>query len=545
MIRKHNRAPSPRRQQGLATLLVTLLLLGIITVFLLFSTNVSFFEQRTVTNENRSQITEQMAEYAANLAGEFLNANRAVVVNTSGSGWLASGTRRWVSCASVTVTAGHPCASERDLTRRAGMYFYDSNPATAAVDAIPYSSLTAAQANALTGTTTGGVADRFTGTVAVNALLCRIGYTNTGAPACQLNPTTGNNVAITVIATSRLTGESSSSTIKETWATAIPRMPSATVPLIASGSVMGLGNAQIVASPNAGGYGIPASIWSPNNVDIGNDATGCGGGGVGSVSTCHIGEYLKTTPRDQLKTTCATSNNACGCPSVSASGVDFLSGHSQSVKVERGDILDADSDCGSADITFFPSQHGGASPKDDDTDPTDDSLFEYIFDVANVVDEDAVMVNTNCGAGGNTNCAAAALVDEFNATVLSNCSSLGTTSSGIYYVTGDCDLNSTGSPTSPVIIVVDGSVRVNGNVDFYGMLFVRSNDTSTTAVRVNGTGNVKIFGSLVVEGSVDLHGSIDLIYDNTNVAGNPGGPLPASARFGKVSGSWLDSQRGI
>jgi hypothetical protein len=112
-------------------------------------------------------------------------------------------------------------------------------------------------------------------------------------------------------------------------------------------------------------------------------------------------------------------------------------------------------------------------------------------------------------------------------------------------VTGDCDLNSTGSPTSPVIVVVDGAVRVNGNVDFYGMLFVRSNDTATTAVRVDGTGNVKIFGSLVVEGSVDLHGSIDLVYDNTNVSGNPGGPLPSSVRFGKVSGSWLDSQLGI
>lgn len=538
------RIATPRTQQGMATLLVTLLLLGIITVFLLFSTNVSFFEQRTVSNENRAQITEQMAEYAANLGGEFLNANRAVVVNTSGTGWLTTGTsRRWVRCPTGAIATTHPCSAERDTARRSQMYYYDADPATAAVDSIDYASLTAAQTGALTGVGT----SRFSGTVTLNALLCRIGYTTAAVPQpqCQGNPTNGNSVAVTIIATSRLTGESSSSTVKETWATAIPRMPSATVPLIASGSVMGLGNAQIVASPNAGGYGIPASIWSPNNVDIGNDSTGCGTGGVGSVSTCHIGEYLKNTPRTELKTTCATSNSACGCPSVTASGVDFLSGHSGSAKVERADILDADADCGSADITFFPSQHNGLNPKDDDSDPTDDSLFEYIFDVANVVDEDGDTVNTNCGASGTQNCAAAALIDEFNATVLADCSTLNTTSTGIFYVTGNCDLHDIGSATNPVIVVVDGDVRINGNLAFYGMLFARNDTVNSTAVRVSGTGNVKIFGSLVVEGSVDIHGNLDLVYDSTNVAGNPGGAIPDSVRFGKVSGSWLDSQTGI
>lgn len=541
---RQGRAAPRRSQQGLATLLVTLLLLGIITVFLLFSTNVSFFEQRTTTNENRAQITEQMAEYAANLGGEFINANRTVVVNTSGSGWLGAGTsRRWVQCPSGALASSHPCAAERDLARRVKMYYYDADTATPAIDSIDYASLTAAQTGALTGVGT----SRFSGTVSLNALLCRIGYT-TGVnpqPECQLSPTNGSNVAITVIATSRLTGESSSSTVKETWATAIPRMPSATVPLIASGSVMGLGNAQIVASPNAGGYGIPASIWSPNDIDIGNSTTGCGTGGVGSVSSCHIGEYLQSTPRQQLKTTCATSSSACGCPSVTSSGVDFLSGHSGSVKVERNDILDADGDCGAADITFFPSQHGGLSPKDDDLDPTDDSLFEYIFDVDNVVSEDGTLVNTNCGATGDQNCAAVTLTDEFNATVLNDCTSLNTTSTGIFYVTGNCDLHSIGSPTDPVIVVVDGDVTINGGLTFYGMLFVRSNDSATTAVRASGTGNVKIFGSLIVEGSVDLHGTLDLVYDGTNVGGNPGGPIPDSVRFGKVSGSWLDSQTGI
>lgn len=545
----------PARQGGITTIAVTLLLLGIVTVFLLFSANVTFFDQRTATAENRGVAAEQMAEYAANLGGQFLNAHRAVVANISATdgGWLAStGTsRRWIRCPAGalaseggTLAMTHPCAAERIQARREQMYYYDNDPSTTAIESIPNASLAGLQQGALTGA---DGTTRFTGTTTVNALLCRIGYSTATPPVpeCQASPANGANVAVTIIATNVQAGESSSATVKETWATAISRTPTAAVPLIASGLVQGLGNAQIVAAPNAGGYGIPGSIWSPNNIDIGNTSTGCGGGGVGSVSTCHIGEYLQSTPREQLKTTCITSNTACGCPAVTASGVDFLSGHSHGLKVERADVLDADSDCGGADIQFFPAQHGGSAPKDNDSDPSDDSLFEYIFDVSNVVNENATTVNTNCGSSGTQNCAAAVLIDDFNATVLANCSSLNTASTGIFYVTGDCDLGNFGSPSNSLVLVVDGEVNINGNVDFYGMLFARSNTPEANSDRVRGNGNVKIIGSLVVEGNVNITGSIDLIYDNSSVAGNPGGPIPPGVRFGKVSGSWLDSQVGI
>lgn len=551
-----------QNQRGITTLAITLLLLGIVTILLLFSTNVSFFDQRTATAANRAVMSEQMAEYAANLGGEFFNANRAVVANTSAAanGWLAStGTsRRWVRCPAGalvsdggTVAMTHPCAAQRIQARREQMYYYDNDPSTTAIDPIPNGSLIGLQQGALTGADT---TTRFTGTTTVNALLCRIGYTTATPPVpeCQASPTNGANVAVTIVASNQQTGENSSATVKETWATAITRTPTAAVPLIASGSVQGLGNAQIVAAPNAGGYGVVGSIWSPNNVDIGSDAGGCGAGGVGSVTTCHIGEFIKSTPRDQLKTTCVTTNNACGCPMVSASGVDFLSGHSAGTKVERTDVLDADGDCGGADIQFFPAQHGGVSPKDDDLDPSDDSLFEYIFDVSNVVNEDATTVNTNCATSNpgvpvakRTNCAVVSLVDDFNATPLADCSTLGTSSAGVFYVYGDCDLSSIGSANSSVVLVVDGSVRINGNLDFFGMLFARNDNPEDSSLRVSGNGNVKIVGSMVVEGSVKITGSLDLIYDNSNVGSNPGGPIAPAVRFGKVSGSWLDSQTGI
>jgi hypothetical protein len=538
--------PAAYRQRGVTTLAITLLLLGIVTIIVLFSTNVAFFEQRTTTNQSRAVSTEQIAEYALNLGGQYLNANRAVVVNATAPGWLSSGaSRRWVRCPAGAlaneggpVAMTHPCASERIQSRREAMYYYDNDPSTTAIEPIPYSSITNSSSVSVTGALTGADAtSRFGGTTTVNALLCRIGYTSAGAPECQASPATGSNIAISMIARSQLTNESAQATVKETWATAITIIPNAPAPLIASGLVEGLGNAQIVASPNAGGYGVAASIWAPSNVDIGSTGV-CGSGGVGSVSTCHLGEYLQGTPRENLKTTCATSNNACGCPAISASGVDFLSGHSQSVRKENLDILDMDGNCGALpDITFFPKE-----PYDNPNDPTDDSMFEYIFDVDYVVNEGSTAVNQNCGQGGNENCATYALTTEYGATVLPDCSSLNASSTGIYYVTGDCDLNSAGSPASSIIVVVDGDLTLNGNIDFYGMLFVRSDDNSA---EVRGNGNVKIFGSFVIEGNVDVTGSIDLIYDATAVAGNPNGPLPPSARFGKVSGSWLDSSVGI
>jgi hypothetical protein len=545
--------PGGRRGQlGVATLTITLLLLVILTVIVLFSTNVGFFEQRTTTNENRAQITEQLAEYALNLSGEYLKANRANLVSDTGSGWFAGGAaQHWQPCPALSATP-HPCDAERSSARRSQMYYYDDDPNTAGIQGLPYSTLAGAVTGALTGESSTSTT-RFNAITTVDALLCRIDTSDATNPHCNSVPPEGRNVALVLVANVAIAGESSAATVKEAWATVASPMPSANVPLIASGLVQGLGNAQIVASPNAGGFGIAATIWSPNNVDIGNDSTGCGSGGVGSVSTCHLGEYLKTTPRDQLLTTCAGNGNSCGCPAVSSSGVDFLSGHSNLLKVERYDVLDADGNCGSPDITFFPSQHGGVAPKDDDTDPTDDSLFEYIFNVPYAVDENATVVNisdathscTSTVYPGQVNCAAYALTDEYGAIRLTDCSTLDTASSGIFYVTGNCDLHNIGDPTHTVIVVVDGDASVNGNFAFYGMLFVRSDNTATTAVRLSGTGNVKIFGSLVVEGSVDLHGNIDLVYQDTSATGGSYGPIPPNVRFAKVTGSWLDSQVGI
>ena len=104
------------RQHGVATLFVAIILLVILTLIVLASTNVAFFEQRTSSNENRARLAEQAAEYSLNLAGEYLKGKRNLIIsNTAGTagvipetgGWLstdASTGRKWKACTNAIPT---------------------------------------------------------------------------------------------------------------------------------------------------------------------------------------------------------------------------------------------------------------------------------------------------------------------------------------------------------------------------------------------------------------------------------------------------------
>lgn len=549
-------AAARRDQQGVTTLAITLLLLVILTVMVLFSTNVGFFEQRTTNNENRARLAEQAAEYALNLSGEYLKANRDLLLAKTAGGWFEPGKGHWVKCSEAIPFAdsSHPCMAERDngakdagsLTeidgRRATLYFYTADGTKAGSFALPYRD-PIDDAAELETKGMGGTA-QFATTTSVGALLCRVSSTALGTCGDS-----GNRVAITLVSTAGLTGEGANATVKETWASYSAFTPSAAVPLVASGTVTGKGNVTVVAAPNAGGGGVVGSIWAPSDVDIGNSSgSACGAGGLASVATCHMGEYLKEggVARENVKDTvtgCA-GNTKCDCPAIKNPGefgyADSLSGHlTGGTRKEREDILDMDGNCGSPSITFFPA-HGF----DDDNDPTDDSLFEWIFGVGAydiVPDDDSSPVNNTCP--GPANCAVYRLVEELGATQLADCSSINSSSSGIYYVTGDCTLGDTatgeGSKDAPIIVVVDGNVDIKGLI--YGQVFVRDDDGESS---VKVTGNGQIFGALIVEGDIEVGGNLTIVYDDASVGGDPD-KIPKTAKFGRLPGSWLDNNRGI
>ncbi len=550
---------SLNKQRGLTTLAITLLLLVILTLIVLFSTNVAFFEQRTATSENRERLAQQAAEYGLNLAGEYIKAHVSDVSSTQAGGWLEPATLKWARCADATMTANHPCMAERDTARREELYYFSADGSTVNDATSELLDLNGAtnSGNFTTVLPAGSIIAKVGGesqlaantnaefamTPRLQALLCRLDVSDPANPQCAADPspTGGNQIVLTLISQATLGGENAVATIKESWGSVTSFNGAASVPLVAAGTVLGLGNATIVASPDGAGPNKVVSIWSPKNVDIDSSGTG-----VGSVQTCHRQDYYTES---DIKTACA-ANNACNCaPFAGLQNSEILSGHSASVKVEGKDILDVDGNHAGQDIQFFPGQNAAGVQMDNPAVANDDSLFEWIFGASDATVEGATTTALTCpstvNAAANTtnDCAITYLIDELGAQVINSCASLSSSSSGLYYVNAaTCDLPSqVGNASSSAIVVTRApTVRMVGTL-LYGMLFVHS---ANNTAELDGTGNTKVFGSVVVEGDVSMHGSIELIYMNTS-SNTPGEPLPAGTRFAKVVGSWLDQRRGF
>jgi type II secretory pathway pseudopilin PulG len=591
----------------MATLMITLVVLGILTVIVLYSTHVAFFERRTSNNENRARLVEQAAEYSINLAGEYLKANRDYIISrsvgtASTGGWLSTDVstgRKWVLCSSVAgfpnipnLSDGspHPCMAERNSTasadypasagpggRRGQMYFYGVDSSLGAAQmSIPYQDLMPDAVKLETpGVGVGGVA-AFPTQTTVRALLCRIDNSLPN-PACRAEPVKGNRIAVNLIANVVLAGETSSATVKETWATLGAIDSNSALPMIASGLISTGGTITIVPNPNAGGYGLPASLWSSSDVQVENST----GGGAANISTCFMQDFMQGEADPTLaraKELCPTSGSSppCHCPSAKSEDDHWLSGSASGNKRENIDILDRDNNAGAVgsprppDIKFFPGsgpsdvtnplstpialdkQVGSPpnTPASNASAASDDSPFEWTFGVNYVVADHDVTgtTQTNCGAG-TQNCADFAMRNDLGATVIEgDCApnQFDATSYGLFYVTGNCVMSgvTVGSKNAPVIIVVFGNATLK-SATLFGMLFVHSNniaiENASSGYRFDMQG-ATIFGSLAIEGNATMTGNSIIVYDDTALNTDPY-KLPAKARFARVPGSWLDREK--
>jgi hypothetical protein len=574
MKRIHPRLPTgSSRQRGVATLFVALMILVVLTVIVMLSTNVGLFEQKMTTNENRARLVEQAAEYALNLGGEFLKAKRNVIIANTSGGWLStdgSTGRRWSPCSLIDVSANptHVCAAERSAARRAELYYYSADGANNAADLkLPYEALTPDGSTGPELNTVGNGAFAVTNTE-IHALLCRIDST-LSKPTCRATPAAGNRIAVTLVATVQVAGENSTSLVKETWATYSAANATSSAPIVASGSFNGSGDLTVVTSPNGGGTGLPVSIWTAADAKVESST----GGGTASVTSCYIGDFMRGSSGEhdlaEAKATCPQSGSSppCHCPSSKDESSYWLSGHpAGGARRENFDILDRDGNAGSGsngpvpDIQFYPGGgwsdpvNGGGTliPLDRAGALDDDSLFEWIFGVSYVVaDRDATgQTLHNCG-GGSQDCADFALRDEMGATILPDCSTLDSTADGLYYVTGNCSITAqVGTADSPAIIVTFGNASFGPNAVLYGLLFIHSDNIATenasscpSACKFSMNGGT-VFGAIIVEGDISMAGNPVIVYDDTSINSDPN-KLPAGARFARVPGSWLDSRSGF
>lgn len=527
--RLKNWMPNLRHQSGLSTLMMAVILLVVLLMMSLFASRFQIFEQKTSVNKVRSAMAASVSEAAINQGLEYIKANAKFVVSDKEAvgavpaGWLSASTPRWEPC-SNPVDAGEfdPCLAEVDEDRRARMYRFVSDGETR----LPLE-------NIFDNPQVFDQVGAYDANYDVFATLCRVDTeTNPAVPDCALEPPTPGPIAITLVSRANLPSENARSTVKSTIATARIISNPPNVPLIAAGIVSGLGSAEIVPNPNAGGVGVPLSIWTNSNVDITKEA-----GGAGAFATCHLGEFLQNFsgangPEFYDGITKCTSCTCSGLPPDRG----LISGKDPGTPGYEGiDVMDIDGNANGdlPDTSYFPRE-----PLDDPNNNFDDSVFEYTFGV-DVVDEGSTAVRMDCITDENPggNCETQFLLD-IGATIINDCSSLSAASEGVYWVVGACAINQqVGTPSAPVALIVDGCLDVKGQTEFYGLLYVRAGCANPDEA-FSAAGGGQIYGAVVSDGGVKIRGSIQMIY-NEAVLNNLGNS-PAFMRFGFLPGSWSD-----
>jgi hypothetical protein len=375
---------------------------------------------------------------------------------------------------------------------------------------------------------TGSDAGNFDASYDAGILLCRLTATNTCTRASS--QAVGTSM-FTMVSRGAVTGEGTTATVSETIGTfRIVNLSPSIPPLMAAGTITGLGSATIVGNPNAGGFGVPLSIWARNNFD----------GSGGSWQTCQLDEYLRSDlPSVIMKGSNKDVPTCDNCDCVAGKRLSEAS-----APVEGIDILDSLNSDGGKVKAGSPYYY-----------PCD--MFEYVLGIQARTDTNANGVcDTLKTSGGDP--AQADVVEWLTANAqIMTCAEVkaaGELASGLIWVQSACTggdqlVGQIGSPDTPVVLVVDGSLKLNTGVQLFGIVFLRSGlngaafedcvSDGTGCPEINpGGGSGQVYGSIVVEGGGKLNGTIDLIYLPqivTNFNRSPG-----NTRFAGLPGSWSD-----
>jgi hypothetical protein len=508
-VSRRGRANAPRLQRGVTTLVVAILLLAILAIVTLLALQVGVFDQRTPATNARPHAA--VADPGVRHASAFLEAHAHAITRS----WMAAATRRWAPCARTDRT--WPCGAEPDASRRETLERYqfgEDDTGTADVD----------ERLELFAVDGGGDASS---AVIIGGLLCMVDQADPVHPGCAsaVDPAIGwdGPVAVTLVARASGSNAPAAGKVLATVGSyrVIRRVPD--VAIIASGTLAGLGRAEAVPAPNAGGFGVPLSVWSNVDVDLAD-------GGV--MQTCHLGEFLANGgPAGAVAYDGITTCSTCRCDGLDIER-GLISGRSASsgaAPYEGVDILDVDGSSAAAprgalpDATFFPFD-----PLDDAADPLDDSLFEYVFGIDNASEDGSALVDADRDGKDDGR---DFLEDVAQVLAANDCNGLDAATEGLAYVPPGvrCAIGGqVGTPGRPVALVVDGDLDVEDGAVVYGLLFVKRSVARSATVRVTGT--LQLYGAIVVEGRLDMPGAPQFIYD-ARVLGNLL-RSPALQRFG-------------
>jgi hypothetical protein len=495
------RGQLPGNQKGALTIFSAVLILILLTEMIIYAVQVGVFEQRKSGNEMRQKEAFHVADAAIQFGKEFVRNNISDAASIDSGGWLEAGTLRWQKCSEASLSGAqgtHPCYAEPASTGlRDSMYYYSfgaTNPTNLPID--------------VAGVVVDGDP---TQQVSMHALLCMLEIDRDADPiiqGCTTDPALQDDRYFLITLLSR--GETDCS------GTGVNRQCSARAliadrigsfspgngeggspaPLVTRSNFPPTGAAEIVPNPNGGGVGVPISAWMNANsscpqqvvVDAEN----------GSWATCEAHEwYGVDIMPDDFK--CPTANCACGSQ-------EKLLSHS--ANGNAGSQLGIDL----VEDPFFPCD-----------------LFAMMFGVPKY-EADGVTINE-----ASMDFVKYGLAQE----VLSDCSGLDETSSGIYWVSGNtCQINANtqvGSPDDPVLLVsAAGTTRFNGGASLFGILFVTDAEVSTA--KLNAVGSMTIYGQAIVDATLDQYqGTFQVVYLEHAIDG-----ALENGGVGKVAGGWTD-----
>jgi hypothetical protein len=539
----------PARQSG-NVLIVVVLLLALAGIMALFGLNTGVFEQRASGNDMKAKTASEIAEAGLAQGVEFIHQHYSYITDTT----------KWTAC--LATDTSFPCgsvpASRRGTMYRwsGGGYDFDGNGTISGWETrmlpIPATNVVTSAGN--------GFGVRY----GVGAVLCRAAFkASTTAPTtCTDSGSASATSVLTFVSVATLPGESARSTMAQSVGSYNLLNSAVNVPpILASGSVDLTGTLQIVTNPNAGGTGVPVSVWTRKDVSK-----------TGTPNTCYYNEFLHNSSGSANGTVYAdaSSPNFPLCDNCDCSGADSLSYDAAGNKQTKGiDILDgtgggANSAVAASEFPcdLFQQVFGVQAWSDSDGDNFCDTKIMTTYQNPNTqvnvtmgVDEAYLFQN----AGTIIPSAATTAANLATAAQLVQPGTYPSSAySGLVWCQTNCGIGSNqqiGSAASPVLLVIDGNATIQGKV--FGLVFVRSLAGGATltpstgyamsATEVTNGGNVSlsmnagavVYGSLVVQGQVQkANGTSSVVYNGdifTNLLNSPG-----LVKFGGVPGAWTD-----
>jgi len=549
---------SAQSGSALFVAVMMLLLAGLLTLAAL---NVGVFEQRSTGNDVRERAVIEVAEAGLAQGFEYLMRQHREVLNDP-SRWERCPADDTFPCGAISAaTFDHDGdATTPEVSRRTSMYRLKPD----ITHTIPNIDAALSKFMLPLSARIGTLPNGWTAAYGVAPLLCFAEHAeNPGAEGIPCGnggagpAATGLTIA-TFVSVANLPGEGASKTLVQTIGQ-YPKLSDDILtlpPITASGSAGVTGTLQVVTNPNAGGAGVPVSVWS--RVDVAK---------TGTTNTCYADEFFRYPPGGANPEPYQGTIRCDECRCDAKGAPQTLSyDNSGNLQVEGIDVLDVDAGTNST-TGYHQGGHVGGNfnvradalshavgicefPED---------MFKYVFGTETWDDTDGdcfgetkldsvVYQNPDNPAASATvgvdeaylyKSADKIIARSENAALL-KVGQAGTpallasaTSSGIIWCQQDeqnpnrCDIGANsqvGTPSAPVILVLDGPVSIQGTV--FGLVFIR--DTGAALNPATGSSlpgvcpndciltmnaGAAVYGALVMQGQMKANGTSAVIYD--------------------------------